>query len=155
MRIRRFAPEDAAACAELFYRAVREGAVEKYDEAQRTAWAPHVPNPEKFGARLGAEICFVAEDNQKLEGFMSLTTKGHLSMAFVAPDRRGTGLTGQLYEEILGIAKAAKLTRLTVHASHYARSFFEKEGWEVVEKEEVDRDGILIPRFLMAISLRD
>ncbi|MEM6729209.1 MAG: histone acetyltransferase, partial [Pseudomonadota bacterium] len=81
MWLRRFERADAAACADVFYRAVHEGAVGKYTEAQRRAWAPRVPMTGDFAERLGQQHCVVAEDAGAISGFMSLTDYGYLDMA--------------------------------------------------------------------------
>jgi len=158
MRIRPFEPADASQCAALFYRAVHEGAAEKYSDAQRRAWAPAVPSAAAFAERLGDAATFVAEgpgapDERAIEGFMSLFDYGYLDMAFVAPERRGTGLALRLYTAIEEHARGCGISRLTTHASLLAKPFFARRGWQVAEPESVGRDGVLIPRFLMVRHL--
>ncbi|MEM1100645.1 MAG: GNAT family N-acetyltransferase [Pseudomonadota bacterium] len=153
MLIRRFRAEDGAGCAALFYEAVHVGAAEKYDAAQRRAWAPKVPDGAAFAERLGAEHCFVAEDGEAIRGFMSLTPKGYLDMAFVAPDARGTGLADKLYAEILRAARSTGLTYLAVDASAYAHPFFTRHGWTIHRAAEVERGGLAIPRYSMFLDL--
>ncbi|MEM1372884.1 MAG: GNAT family N-acetyltransferase [Pseudomonadota bacterium] len=151
MWIRHFRPEDAAPCADLFFRAVHEGAAERYDAHQRRAWLPRVPDPGTLCERLSAQTCFVAQDAE-ITGFMSLTRTGYLDLAYVAPARRGTGLADQLYAAILNAARVARHATLSTHASLYAQPFFSRQGWRVLAPEKVERDGVLIPRFRMALS---
>lgn len=157
MRLRRFYETDAAACGALFYRAVHEGAAEHYTPEQRAAWAPwQVPPPEvleRLAARLCEEITWVAEEQDALQGFMSLRIDGYLDMAFVAPERRRTGLAGQLYEKIEAAARDLGLTRLNTEASHLARHFFARRGWQLDAAQQVERRGVLIPNFRMSKAL--
>ena len=152
MWIRQFAASDAAACAALFYRGVREGARERYSDEARAAWCPEVPATESFCAKLSAQHCYVADDGA-VQGFMSLTDAGYLDMAYVAPEMRGVGVAAQLYAVILNKAHALGLSRLTTHASRYAQPFFGRQGWEIVTPEEVERNGVLIHRFAMQKTL--
>ncbi|MCH2075550.1 MAG: GNAT family N-acetyltransferase [Rhodobacteraceae bacterium] len=152
MWIRQFAACDAAACAALFYRAVQEGARERYSDEARAAWCPQAPATETFRAKLSAQHCFVADDGA-VQGFMSLTDAGYLDMAYVAPELRGAGVAAQLYAVILNKAHALCLAELTTHASRYAQPFFGREGWDIVVPEEVERNGVLIHRFAMKKTL--
>ena len=154
MWIRKFEFADADGCADLFYRAVHEGAAAKYSADQRCAWVPVRPDAAQFAAKLGAQRCFVADDGA-IQGFMSLTDEGYLDMAYVHPTQRGTGLAGQLYAAVLNQAHNLRLRRLTTHASLLARPFFARHGWEVDAPEEIERNGVLIPRFRMFLSLSD
>ena len=152
MWIRHFAATDAAACAALFFRAVREGAREHYTDEARAAWCPKVPATDAFRAKRSGHYCYVADDGA-VQGFMSLTDEGYLDMAYVAPEMRGTGLAGQLHAAVLNKAHSLRIRRLTTHASRYAQPFFGRQGWEIIAPEEVDRNGVLIHRFAMEKSL--
>ncbi|MEM6275667.1 MAG: GNAT family N-acetyltransferase [Pseudomonadota bacterium] len=154
MWIRHFRPEDAAACADVFYRAVHEGAAERYDAAQRNAWLPKIPEIAALRERLSGQTCFVADDGD-IRGFMCLTTDGYLDLAYVDPTRRGSGLTEQLYAAILNGARLARHDKLTTHASLYAQPFFARQGWRTLAPEKVERNGVLIPRFRMDLPLSD
>ena len=154
MWIRKFEAGDAVACADLFYRAVREGAAAKYSADQRRAWVPERPDAAEFAAKLGAQRCFVADDGA-IQGFMSLTDEGYLDMAYVDPAQRGTRLAGQLHAAVLNQAHNLRLRRLTTHASLLARPFFARHGWEVEAPEEIERNGVVIPRFRMFLSLSE
>ncbi|NNU78947.1 GNAT family N-acetyltransferase [Halovulum dunhuangense] len=147
--IRPFRPEDAAALAALFHRAVTQGAAAFYDDAQRAAWSPAPPDAESFAARLAPQTVFVAAEEGAALGFMSLTGAGHLDMAFVAPERMGTGLAGQLYDHVERAALKAGHARLTTDASHPARRFFARRGWRVLRRQAPVRNGVALTNFAM------
>ena len=156
--LRRFRPADAPACGALFHRAVHVGAAEHYTPEQRAAWAPYPdPPPEvldRLGARLSEEITWIAEaEDGRIAGFMALRSDGYLDMAFVAPERRGTGLAGRLYARIEAEARALGLTRLRTEASHLARPFFARRGWRLDAAQEITRRGVTIPNFRMSKAI--
>ena len=145
--IRPYTAQDRAACQAVFYHAVRVGTAARYTQAQREAWAPS-PTPPATPDRLLTQWCFVAADTEGLTGFMSMTNTGHLDMAFVLPRVMGTGVAGALYQALM--PQAAGLQRLTTHASHLARPFFTRRGWQVVEAQDHPHNGQIFERFAMA-----
>lgn len=152
--IRRYEPDDCAACWLLFYRAVQIGAAEFYDQAQRDVWcvAPPDPTPER-NARLADATTWIAEDNGRLIGFMSLEADGHLDMAFVDPDYMGQGIARALHDRLVQSAGDDGLVQLTTEASLLAEHFFARQGWQMVAPETVVKDGVSLPRYLMKKTL--
>jgi len=155
VRIRRFRDADAAATARVFYDTVHHATQDFYDDAQRKAWAPRVPDLEPWLARIRPQTAFVAERNGKVIGFMTLRGDGYIDLAYVAPDVVGKGVAKALYDAILADAGNAGLARLTSEASHLARRFFERQGWRVVEEQSVLRNGVALTNFRMAFDIRD
>ena len=153
MQIRAYRPQDRSAKAGVFYRAVHEGAAPFYDAAQRAVWAPS-PEPDwALPDRQLDQWCWVAEDHSGMTGFMSLDREGYLDMAFVLPEVMGKGVARALYGALLAEARASGLTRLTVRASHLARRFFERQGWQVDSFDPYPVDGQVFDTFLMSLDL--
>ncbi|MDJ1017282.1 MAG: GNAT family N-acetyltransferase [Paracoccaceae bacterium] len=147
--IRRWTRDDAVECYDVYLEAVRNGASEHYNRAQRLAWAPSDEPPESWSARLEVARVWVSEDAQGMTGFISLDDEGYLDLFFVAPRARGDGTAASLYAELLAEAEAQGLKTLRTHASLYLRPFLEKRGWTVVQSEEVERSGVTLRRFEM------
>lgn len=151
--VRPYAAADRAACARVFFRAVREGTASDYDAAQRAAWAPS-PEPDGASAdKLLGQWCRVAERDGEIVGFMSLDRTGYLDMAFVLPEEMGRGTAAQLYHDLLAPARAAGLGRLTVRASHLARRFFARQGWRLDASEAFAFNGQVYDVFHMSLDL--
>ena len=151
--VRRFRDEDAKATAQLFFDSVRLGTQSYYDEAQRNAWAPQVPETAEWLDRLKSQTVLVAERNGSVVGFITLTAEGCIDLAYVAPDRIGQGIGKELYDAIVSEASRAGLPKLYAEASHLARAFFERQGWSVVRPQTILRGGVSIANFVMEKKL--
>ncbi len=147
--IRKFRHDDTQPTAQVFFDAVRFGAAEHYTQNQRDTWAPCVPEPARWQERLSTQTVFVAEHQGRLIGFMTLTPKGCIDLAFVAPDYMGRNVAHQLYDEIVRAAKSQGLNKLTTEASDLARPFFERHAWVVVKEQSVSIGEIALTNFLM------
>ncbi|QBF31292.1 GNAT family N-acetyltransferase [Thalassococcus sp. S3] len=153
--IRAYRSEDHAACYAVFRRAVLEGARDFYSAAERDVWAgPAETDPGKPDKLLD-QWCWVAEKDNDIRGFMSLTKDGYLDMAFVLPEEMGKGTARELYDALITKARTEGFDRLTVHASHLARRFFIKQGWQVEYAEEHAKGGQVFERFYMSLNLKE
>ncbi|NKX44667.1 GNAT family N-acetyltransferase [Roseicyclus persicicus] len=145
---------DAPGLADLYHRAVREGTGRHYDAAQRAAWSPAPPQGEDWRRRLVEAQTMVAEQGDRLLGFMTMDMDtGFLDFAYVAPEAMGQGVAETLYAVLEGRARVAGLTRLETEASLLAERFFLRRGWRVLRRQEVERHGVRIPNAVMEKSL--
>ena len=149
IQVRRFRAEDIDAVCSIFFDAVHRGAAAYYDERQRQAWAPSVPDSAEWLGHLAEQTVFVAEQEGEVLGFMTLRPDGYLDLAFVAADRIGTGIAKRLYDSIEAEAHRLGLRRIHAEASHLARRFFERQDWSVVTEQSVERHGVELTNFVM------
>lgn len=148
-KVRLFEPGDAKALARVYYEAVHLGTADHYDAAQRRAWAEKVPETGAWRVRLQSQTTFVAETGSRLVGFMTIDAGGHIDLAFVAPDIIGKGIAKALYDRVETEALRLGLERLDTAASHLARPFFERQGWDVVREQSVTRGEVSLTNFVM------
>lgn len=151
MWVRDARPEDAPALAQIYWRAIREGAT-SYSAAQRAAWAPERPSGPEWAARL-RNLDVVAADDGDVLGFMGADETGYVDLAFVLPEFRGKGVADHLYAVLEGRARARGTARMTTFASRMARPFFERHGWEILRPDPVERHGVVLDRDAMAKQL--
>ena len=151
--IRPFREGDVSATAKLYFQSVREGTVAYYDDAQRQAWAPEVPDDRDWGDKLKGQRVFIAEQSGTMAGFMTLVPDGEIDLAFVAPAFIGKGVAWKLYQAALTEARNLGLTRLSAHASYLARPFFERQGWSVIKEQTVIRNDVELTNFVMEKQL--
>lgn len=148
VKVRDYRSADLPAMCRVFYEAVHHAAM-PYSSDQRRAWAPAPPDPADWEGRLRDQVVLVAEGDGVLLGFMTLRENGYLDLAYVAPDAQGRGVADALYRQIENQAMDQGLRRLTVAASHPARSFFRRQGWTQVEAQVVSRSGVDLENFRM------
>lgn len=151
--VRRGQPGDAAALADVFYRAVHEGAAPKYSAVERKAWAPERPSPEAFADRLAPQSVFVATEDDAPIGFMTLRDDGLVDLAYVLPEQRGTGTATGLLAMLQNHATARGFGALTTRASEMARPFFLRHGWRVLRPATQERDGVVLSAVDMSRTL--
>ncbi len=150
LTVRSYAEGDAIVLGEVFYRAVHEGAARRYSPEECAAWSPRPPASRAWEARLAEAETVVAERDGMPVGFMSLNpARGYLDLAFVSPDVMGTGVAWLLYAVLEGRARAAGLERLETEASHLAEPFFLRQGWQVVRRQSVERNGVILSNAVM------
>ncbi|MZR31947.1 GNAT family N-acetyltransferase [Sneathiella litorea] len=151
--IRKFATEDIASTAQLFFKSIHRGAASHYTKEQRDAWAPEIPTPEDWQKRLADAATWIAEAGGKTIGFMSLCPNGYLDLAFVHPDWIGKGVAARLYEVLEAYARTSGITALDSDASLLARPFLARQGWEVIAEQHPVRHGVPLTNFRMKKKL--
>lgn len=99
---------------------------------------------------LGAVNLFCTRDSHlRITGFAG-TTPGKLEMLFIAPDQRGTGLGKQLLDYAM---EHFHITELDVNEQNaQARGFYERQGFEVVGRTELD--GLGRPHPILRMRLK-
>ncbi len=153
LTLRPIAPQDIAACIDIYTDAIWNGTAPHYSKAQRMAWAP--PDAARdiaaWTTRLGTGTGVLASVGDKSLGFIVITDAGYLDLFFVRPEARGDGTAAALYNHALKAARAGGAARLTTHASHLARAFLERREWVVLSHETVKRNGVSLDRFAMEL----
>lgn len=151
--IREASEADAPLLGTIFLRAIREGP-SPYSDAQRAAWAPELPDPEEWAARLAAQRVAVAERDRAPVGFMTLARDGYIDLAFILPVARGQGNFAALCDRIEQWARGDNCPRLWTFASLMAEPAFCRAGFRVTDREEIDCEGQRLQRARMEKKLR-
>jgi putative acetyltransferase len=150
MKIRDYDAQDAPQITRLFYETVRSvNRADYYSEEQVEAWAPSVPNPQEWHARMNTRRTLVAEEGGEVVGFAELEGDGHLDMLYVRGNAVGRGIGRQLYRAVEQEARTLGLKRIFTEASITARPFFERQGFRVVRKQTVSPRGVPMTNFMM------
>jgi putative acetyltransferase len=151
--VRSIEERDIAPATRLFFHTVHSAAGSGYDDAQRKAWAPAIPETNKWHERISRQYAYVIEDDEGLAGFMTMTRKGHIDLAFTRADIISKGAGSLLYAAIETCAKKHRINHLTTDASKMACGFFERHGWQFTEKQQVIRGDIALTNYKMTKSL--
>jgi putative acetyltransferase len=152
-QIRDYDVRDAPEIVRLFYETVHSVNRADYSDEQLEAWAPTVPDPAEWHARMAARRTLVAEEDDAVVGFAELEGNGHLDMLYLRKDAVGRGVGRRLYEVLEREARGRRLGRIFTEASTTARPFFERRGFRVVRKQTVVVQGVSMTNFIMEKDL--
>src|SRR5829696_6854922 len=139
--IRYYEAGDAPEIVRLFFETVRSVNRADYSDEQLEAWAPGVPDPEEWHARMAGRRTLVAEEGGEVVGFVELEYDG------------GRGVGRRLYEAVERKARGQGLGWIFTEASITARPFFEQQGFRVVREQMVSRRGVSMTNFVMEKEL--
>jgi putative acetyltransferase len=147
--IRNYNLRDAPEIVQLFFETVRSVNRGDYSEEQLRAWAPSVPDPDKWHSRMAERRTLVAEEAGEVVGFAELEDDGHLDMLYVRGDAVGRGVGRRLYEAVEREAQAQSLGRIFTEASITARPVFEGQGFRVLHRNDLVVRGVGMRNFSM------
>jgi putative acetyltransferase len=133
----------------LFHRTVHAIDPSIYSEKQKEAWAPKPPEYLKWDQRLRCVKTYMACDNGKIVGFMSIGPPGYIDYFFVDPDHQGKGIGKDLYYHIERFAQDRYRKKLIVEASKVARPFFERMGFILLSENQVIVNGQTLTNYTM------
>ncbi len=148
-RIRPYREADAVALTELFYDAVEALAGDSYTAREIAAWAPRPIDYAAWRQRFAQQQLWVAQADDRPVGFISLGAEGLIDLAFVHSRYQRKGVGRALYAHLENTARSADIRCLTVFASHAAKPLFERMGFEVVEKNRVERQACTLVNWRM------
>lgn len=148
MILRQYTPADCAEILKLFYDTVHTVNAKDYTAEQLDAWAPKNLNTARWNASFLAHYTLVAVENGKIVGFGDIDESGYLDRLYVHKDFQHQGIAPTLCDA-LECAFGNAFSVIRTHASITARPFFEQRGYQVVEAQQVERQGVLLENFIM------
>lgn len=145
MKIRRYQESDCRELTELFYNTVHIVNAKDYTKEQLDVWATGQADLERWNQSLQAHYSIVAVEDGVILGFGDIDKTGYLDRLFVHAEHQGKGIATTICDQL----EQAILGKITTHASITAKPFFEKRGYKVIKKQEVERQGIFLTNFVM------
>lgn len=145
IQIRKYQDDDCAEIMKLFYDTVHTVNAVDYTEEQLDAWAPEDMDGEKWSRSLGEHLTVVAYDGDVITGFGDMDSSGYLDRLYVHRDYQRRGIASA----ICACLEASVGSDITTHASVTARPFFEKRGYRVIRKQQVERCGVMLENYVM------
>lgn len=145
MELRGYESSDCKEVAELFYNTVHIINAKDYTKEQLDVWATQEVDLEKWNQSLQEHYSVVAVDNEIIVGFGDIDKDGYLDRLYVHADYQRKGIATAICKQL----EQAVEGKITTHASITAKPFFEKRGYRVVRKQEVERRGIFLTNFVM------
>ena len=146
MEIREYKSTDIGQIARLFHDTVHAVNCRDYTPEQLNAWATGRVDEDEWDAAFRCHLTYVAVEGDSVVGFGDMDATGYLDKLYVHKDRQGMGIATAICDRLESEVKA---DCLTVHASITARPFFEKRGYKVLKRQEVERRGVRLTNYLM------
>jgi len=143
---------EAAALAGLFYRTVHAVCLGDYTQEQVDAWADGRVDVDAWERSFLQHYTLVARVGGEIVGFADLDGD-YLDRLYVHKDHQRNGVATALVQALEQAAAQQGHRRLVTHASITARPFFEKQGYQVVKEQQVERRGVLLTNFVMEKTL--
>lgn len=140
--------EDFPQVKRVFKDAVLNIGTHAYSEEQVHSWAAFADDP-LFEEQLKEGVTFVAEENDEIVAFGQLHPLNHIALLYVDSGHGNRHIGAALVRQLEHRAEDAGMTAISVEASIIARPFFEKQGYTVLDKEVIDRNGVELERYLM------
>ena len=145
MKIRRYQESDCRELTELFYNTVHIVNAKDYTKEQLDVWATGQADLERWNQSLQAHYSIVAVEDGVILGFGDIDKTGYLDRLFVHAEHQRKGIATAICDQL----EQAVPGKITTHASITAKPFFEKRGYKVIKKQEVERQGIFLTNFVM------
>ncbi|MER0440092.1 GNAT family N-acetyltransferase [Emticicia sp. W12TSBA100-4] len=133
MTIRKATVADNQAITQLFYETITSVNVRDYDAQQIVTWASSAENKGFWQEQIEKQYFIIAENDEYLLGFASLTVDGYLDFMYVHKNHQKQGIASALLGNILTEANRLNLTKIWTDASITARPFFLNKGF-IIEK---------------------
>lgn len=143
--LRAYQPADCRELAELFYHTVHTVNARDYTKEQLDVWAAGQADLQRWDRSLQEHFSLVAVGDGKLLGFGDMDRSGYLDRLYVHAGYQGKGIGTALCDRL----EAAVSGDIVTHASITAKPFFEKRGYQVVKRQQVERQRILLTNFVM------
>lgn len=146
MKIRKYQQSDCENLAELFYNTVHTVNTKDYTKEQLNVWANGKVDLEKWNQSLQEHYSVVAVDGETVIGFGDIDLTGYLDRLFVHTDYQRKGIATAICNQLEQVVQG----NITTHASITAKPFFEKRGYKVIKKQQVERQGVFLTNYVMA-----
>ena len=148
MKIRKYQSSDCKSLADLFYHTVHTVNAKDYTKEQLNVWATGQIDLEMWNQSFQEHFTIVAVDNNLIVGFGDIDKTGYLDRLYIHSDYQRQGIAAAICDQL----EQAVPGTIVTHASITARPFFEKRGYIIVKKQEVERQGIFLTNYVMEKS---
>lgn len=148
--IRKYRNTDCEKISKLFYETVHAINAKDYSDKQLFAWAKNENQLQTRQDDLLEQNTLIAEINEELVGFASITNTGYLDLLFVHKDYQRQGVAKKLCDEAERLFPV-----VTTYASITAKPFFEKRGYAVICENVAERLGVKLINYKMQKNLNE
>ena len=146
MLLRQYKTADCIHLAELFYDTVHHVNAKDYTKEQLDVWADGSVDLKAWNLSFLSHFTLIAVEDERIVGFGDMDDTGYLDRLYVHKDYQRRKIATALCDELEKVCDGKKII---THASITARPFFEKRGYQVIRKQQVERKGVLLTNYVM------
>ena len=143
--IREYQSSDCKELIDLFYNTVHTVNAKDYTKEQLDAWTTGQADLKKWNQSLQEHFSIIVVDDGIIVGFGDIDKTGYFDRLFVHSGYQGRGIATAICNRLESKVQG----NIVTHASITARLFFEKRGYKVVKKQQVERQGIFLTNFVL------
>lgn len=147
LEIRPYQDEDFQSLCAIFIAAIKEVASQHYSPHQIAAWAQ--VDEVRWQNKLANSQVLVAVMNNRPVGFLA-AQENYIDLLFVAPEFTRQGIARSLLMELFKLRPDGVFS---VDASITARPLFERLGFAVIQKQNVESRGVTFINYHMVRQL--
>jgi putative acetyltransferase len=147
--IRQATQNDLDAIIQLFRATVEVINAKDYSAEQITVWKGGASKKERWLKKFSEQYFLIAEIDNRLAGFGSITHDGYLDFMYVSKDHQGRGVASEIYHSLEKFAIENGISEIVSDVSITAKPFFEKKEFEVLQEQQVDIDGVKLINYKM------
>ena len=148
--VRKYQSSDCKYLAELFYQTVHAVNAQDYTKEQLDVWATGSVDLEQWDKALSEHSTVVVEEENTIVGFGDIDRTGYLDRLYVHKDYQKRGIASEICDKLESVVYVDKIT---VHASITAKPFFLSRGYEMIQEQQVIRQGIALTNYIMEKKL--
>ena len=154
MKVREYRSDDCKEIVLLFYETVHSVNSADYTEIQLNSWAPKDIDYVKWGNRFTNNYPVVVDMDNVIVGFGAVDSTGYFDLLYVHKDYQGIGIGTLIADELEKNVSLKGFEIITTDASITAKPFFEKRGYVVQKKQNVETRGQFLVNYKMQKILR-
>lgn len=125
---------DVEEILQIFRSTIETVCAKDYSPEQIEAWVSGADYKERWLKMIAEQFFYVAETNEQVSGFASVTSDGYLDTLYVHKDAQGKGIASLLLNTIELKMQELGLHQMHTDASITAKPFFLRKGF-VTERE--------------------
>lgn len=139
----------------LFNHTIESVNMKDYTQAEINQWVQYHPNLDKWNQRFENSYCIVAFCDKELVGFGNIQNNGYLDCLYVSKEYIRKGIGELLFCELEKYAKSRQNKKISTDASITAVHFFSKMGFNVIQKQNNERNGQNLINYRMTKEIKE
>ena len=151
LALRQATEADRGAVKTLVSAAILQTACKDYSAEQISAWERAAQEKLSDAPLISPQSYHIVlvDEEDTARGYATLTQNGLIDMFYLHPEITGQGLGKTMLKTLEAHAKQNDMATLFVNASETAKLFFEKQGYAVLQKNELSLAGVAIHNYSM------